>query len=89
MEAETLIRVGQQALLLVLLLSAPAVLATFLVALVVSLLQAATQVQEHTLPVAPKLAALYAVILTFGLWSLGQLMSFAMQLLEGIGEVGR
>lgn len=88
MDAETVIRIGQEALLLTLLLSAPPVLAALVVGLVVSLFQAATQVQEQTLTLVPKIVAVYLVLVAFGLWSLRQAVAFAVQLLQGIAEVG-
>ena len=88
MDAETVIRIGQEALLLTLLLSAPPVLAAMVIGLVVSLFQAATQIQEQTLAIVPKIIAVYFVLVAFGLWILRQTVSFALQLLQSIGEVG-
>ena len=88
MDAETVIRIGQEALLLTLLVSAPPVLAAMAIGLLVSLFQAATQIQEQTLAIVPKIIAVYLVLVVFGLWILRQTVSFALQLLQGIGEVG-
>lgn len=89
MDAESVIRIGQEALLLVLLLSAPPVIAAMLIGLVISLFQAATQIQEQTLSVVPKIVGVYVVLVAFGLWTLGQIVGFSLQLLESIGDVGR
>ncbi|MFT4538957.1 MAG: flagellar biosynthetic protein FliQ [Planctomycetota bacterium] len=89
MDAETVIRIGQEALLLTLLLSAPPVVAAMVVGLLISLFQAATQIQEQTLTVVPKIVAVYVVLVAFGLWAVGQMVSFSLQLLESIGDVGR
>ncbi len=88
MDTDSILRIGQEALLLVLLLSAPGAVAALLVGLLVSLFQAATQVQEQTLSVVPKIVAVYLVLISFGVWILGQLVSFSMQLFESIGQVG-
>ena len=88
MDTDSILRIGQEALLLVLLLSAPGAVAALLVGLLVSLFQAATQVQEQTLSVVPKIVAVYLVLIAFGVWILGQLVSFSMQLFESIGQVG-
>lgn len=88
MEAETVIRIGQEALLLTLLLSAPPVLVAMVVGLLISLFQAATQIQEQTLTVVPKIVAVYAVLVVLGLWILGRLIAFSTNLLESIGDIG-
>ena len=46
------------------------------------------QIQEQTLAIVPKIIAVYVVLVAFGLWILRQTVSFALQLLQGIGEVG-
>ena len=88
MEAETVIRIGQEALLLTLLLSAPAVVVAMVVGLIISLFQAATQIQEQTLTVVPKIVAVYVVLVASGLWVLGRLIAFSVSLFESIGEIG-
>ncbi len=75
--------------MLVLAISAPAVLAAFIVGLIVSLFQAATQIQEHTLPVIPKLLAAYTAIAIAGVWILKQLSTFAIQLFQAIADVAK
>lgn len=80
--------VGVASVGIVLLLSAPPVIAAMFVGLLISLFQAATQIQEQTLSIVPKIIAVYVVLVAFGLWTLRQTVSFALQLLQGIGEVG-
>lgn len=87
MDPDTVIRIGREALLLALLLSAPAVTAALVVGLVVSLFQASTQIQENTLPMVPKIIAVYVVVAVAGLWMLRHLMQFAVLLFEAIGKV--
>lgn len=89
MQPEAVIRIGQEALLLALLVSAPAVLAAMAVGLIVSLFQAATQIQEQTLTAVPKIVAVFAVIAVTGMWALGHLIRFATLLFESIVEVAR
>lgn len=88
MDPESVIRVGQEALLLTLVLSAPAVIAALLVGLVVSVLQAATQLQEQTLSIAPKIVAVYAVLAIGGLWMIRELVRFSTLLLGGLARIG-
>ena len=72
MDADTVLRIGREALLLVLLCSAGPVLAAMLVGLTVSVFSAATQIQEQTLSFVPKIVAAYAVIAIAGFWILQQ-----------------
>lgn len=77
------------ALYLVVLIVAVIVLPSLLVGLVVSVLQAATQINEQTLSFLPRLMATLIAIMAFGPWILGQLMDFSTRLIHGIpGLVG-
>ena len=87
METDAILRLGREALVLVLLLSAPPVLAALTVGLVVSLLQAATQLQESTLSFVPKLVAVAIAIAASGLWVLDQLCRFGVALFQKIAAV--
>jgi flagellar biosynthetic protein FliQ len=88
MDAETVIRLIREALLLVLVLSAIPVLAAMVIGLIVSLFQAATQIQEQTLTVVPKIIAVFLALGIGGLWMLRQLIQFATVLFESIGKIG-
>lgn len=87
MTQDVVVRIMQQALVLVLLLSAPAVLAALVVGLIVSIVQAATQVQEQTLSVAPKLIAVTLALAAVGLWMVREIAVFATLLLDRIAMV--
>jgi len=80
--ADMLIRVGREALLLAVLLSAPVVLVSLIVGLVVSILQATTQVQEQTLTFAPKLVAVMLTLALFAPWIGSQLLAFTSALMQ-------
>lgn len=77
----------RESLYLVLLLSAPAVLTSLVVGLLVSLVQAATQLQDHTLSFVPKLVAVMLALLVSGTWIGSLLTRFAQQVLSGIALV--
>jgi flagellar biosynthetic protein FliQ len=66
------------------LIGAPVLLLTLFVGVLVSLLQAVTQVQEMSLTFVPKLLAAAAVMVLFGPWMLGKLLAFASGLIAGI-----
>lgn len=75
------VAIGKQALLLVLVLSAPPVLAAMVVGLMVSLLQATTQIQEQTLTFVPKLVVVVIMLALMGPLGMAQLIAFTKTLL--------
>lgn len=78
-----LLQVAREALYLVLIVSAPPVLASLLVGLLVSILQATTQIQERTLTFVPKVVAVFASLAVAGPWIGSQLLQFTRTLFEG------
>ncbi len=75
------VQVVREALYLVLLVSAPPLLVSLLVGLVISLFQATTQLQDHTLAFVPKLVAVLATLAVTGPWIGQQLGRFTQALL--------
>jgi flagellar biosynthetic protein FliQ len=84
MNAELIVRIAREALLLVLLISAGPMLVSLLVGLVVSLLQATTQIQEQTLSFVPKLIAVFATLAILGPWMLSQALRFSKIIFDSI-----
>tara|TARA_Y100000589_G_scaffold286073_1_gene285996 strand:+ start:2993 stop:3244 length:252 start_codon:yes stop_codon:yes gene_type:complete len=70
----------RMALMYTLLLSAPILGAGLIVGLVVSLIQAVTQVQEQTLSFVPKIAAMLLVAVALMAWLVMKLSDFAMEM---------
>ena len=64
----------------VLLISAPILVASLLVGLVVSIIQAAFSVQEQSLSFVPKILIVLVVVLIFGAWMFGSMQQFAMEI---------
>jgi len=81
------LQIVEEALLLTVMLSAPVVLAALAVGLIVSLFQAATQIQEQTLSIAPKIVVVYATIAALGAWALPELVEYTRGLLSCIAQV--
>lgn len=79
---EYFVVISKQALYLALILTGPPVLVAMLVGLVISILQATTQIQEQTLTFVPKLVAITITIAITGPWIMGQLIQFSQQLFE-------
>jgi len=81
---ETVLNMGRQAMETTLLLSAPLLLAALLVGLLVSVFQAATQINESTLAFIPKLLAVFATMLIAGPWMIGIMLDYMRQLFAAI-----
>ncbi|HNE39740.1 flagellar biosynthetic protein FliQ, partial [Accumulibacter sp.] len=62
MTPELVMDIGRQAIEMTLLLSAPLLLAALLIGLVISVFQAATQINEQTLSFIPKLVGMFLVL---------------------------
>ena len=78
---------GQQALEVTMLVSAPLLGAVLLTGLVVSVFQAATQINEQTLSFIPKLVALAAVLVVAGPWMLAVVTDFMQRLYGSIPQL--
>jgi type III secretion HrpO family protein len=74
---------GQQALLLSVAVALPVVGAAALIGLVVSVVQAATQIQDHTLGHLPRLVVVVAVLVATGPWIGAQIAEFAVRAFGG------
>jgi len=86
---ETIVGLLQQALEVTLLISAPLLLAALLTGLVVSVFQAATQINEMTLSFIPKLLAIFATLVLAGPWMLNVMVDFMRRLFSAIpGLIG-
>ena len=70
MSGDLVIQLGQEALMTVLLVSAPMLGLGLIVGLAVSVFQATTSIQEQTLAFIPKIIAVFVAILIFGPWML-------------------
>ncbi|MCU0774168.1 MAG: flagellar biosynthesis protein FliQ [Ideonella sp.] len=87
MDATQVFTFGQQGLVLLLMLSAPVLLTILLVGLVVSIFQAATQINEQTLSFVPKMVAAVAVMAIAGPWMLTTLVEYIQRTLTTIPTV--
>ena len=84
MGPETVLDIGREALWLAVLLAGPMLGAALAVGLFISVIQAATQIQEMTLSFIPKLAAVAGVLFFVGPWMLTILVDFTRQLYSEI-----
>jgi len=65
-------------------IAGPLLLVALAVGLLVSVFQAVTQIQEQSLSLIPKIAAVAVVIVVLGPWMLGQLVSYTTALYTSI-----
>jgi flagellar biosynthetic protein FliQ len=86
-DSQQAFHLGQQGLYMLLLVSAPILLAVLVVGLVVSVFQAATQINEATLSFVPKVIAAVAVLAIAGPWMLTMLVEYIQRTLLAIPTV--
>jgi len=84
MEAQQVLSAGQQGLYMLLMVSAPVLLTVLAVGLVVSIFQAATQINEATLSFVPKVVAAVAVLGFAGPWMITTLVEYLQRTLQAI-----
>jgi flagellar biosynthetic protein FliQ len=89
MTPEMVVDLGRQALLVMVLLSAPVLLAALAIGLAIGMVQAATQIQEMTLSFIPKLLGMFAALLLAGHWMLDIVVDYTLRLYQSIpGIIG-
>ncbi len=89
MTPTTVINIGREALELTLLVSAPLFVAALVTGLLVSVFQAATQINEATLSFVPKLLMIFVTLIVAGPWMLTLITDYMRRLYESIpGIIG-
>ncbi|CAM4132068.1 flagellar biosynthesis protein FliQ [Vreelandella rituensis] len=84
MTPEMVMNIAYQGMRVTLLLGGPMLLAALLTGLIVSLFQAATQINEMTLTFIPKILAVFSVLVFAGPWLIGLIVDFTRQLFINI-----
>ncbi len=79
-----IIDIGRQAVQTTLMMAAPLFLAALLTGLLISVFQAATQINEMTLSFVPKLVAIFITLVVAGPWMLTLITDFAQRLITSI-----
>ena len=87
MDQGTVTHLSVQAMTVALTISAPFLLAGLAVGLIVSILQAATSIQEQTLSFIPKVVVTGVVIAVGGPWMMDQIVSYTQQLFASIPTI--
>lgn len=84
MTPTAVVDLGRQAVEVALLVSAPMLLAAVITGLVISIFQAATQINEMTLSFVPKVVAMFITMVVAGPWLLTVMTDFIRRLFESI-----
>ncbi|WP_027456382.1 flagellar biosynthesis protein FliQ [Dechloromonas agitata] len=79
--------IGHQAIEVTLLIAAPMLVTALVVGLIISIFQAATQLNESTLQFVPKLVAMFVVLLLAGPWMLQYLIDYIQRLFGSIPQL--
>lgn len=84
MTPESVMMMGTEAMKIALMLAAPLLLVSLVSGLVISMLQAATQINEMTLAFIPKILAVVATIIVAGPWMLNLLLDYMRSLFTNL-----
>ena len=87
MTPELVMSIGRQAIEMTLILAGPLLLSALVVGLIVSIFQAATQINEQTLSFIHKLIATFLALILAGPWMLQMMTDFIRRLLENIPQM--
>jgi flagellar biosynthetic protein FliQ len=88
MSIEIVNQIIKQALITILLASAPAMLAGLVVGLIISIFQAVTQIHEVTLAFIPKILAIFIALIVFGPWTINVVVKFSMHIFSNLSNYG-
>jgi flagellar biosynthetic protein FliQ len=87
MTPEAVIDIGQYAMRTVVLVAGPMLLAGMIVGLVISIFQAATQINEMTMTFVPKILAVFVVLIVTLPWTIQQLTAFTEAMFARIANM--
>jgi flagellar biosynthetic protein FliQ len=89
MTEQVIIQLGQQTIKTTAMLAGPMLISALVVGLIISILQAVTQINEATLTFIPKMAIVAIVFLIAAPWMLDVMSQFTVELYSGITEMVR
>lgn len=85
MNENIIIDIAREALYIVIKTSAPMLLTSLIIGLIVSILQTVTSIQEQTLTFVPKLIAVFIILMLCGGWILTTLREYMVELFNNFG----
>ncbi|MCM2354799.1 MAG: flagellar biosynthesis protein FliQ [Pseudobdellovibrio sp.] len=89
MGEDIILQLGQDALKTMAMLSAPLLLSTLVIGLVISIFQALTQINENTLTFVPKMVVIAIVLVLAGPWMMDVMKSYTVNLFENMATIVR
>lgn len=89
MNQQTVIDIGAESALISMKIAAPALLTIMITGFIVSLFQAATQINEQTMSFIPKIIAMTAAMFIAGPWILQTMIFFTSSLFKGLSDITR
>ncbi len=84
MNENVVIDIIREALWIIIKVSAPMLLVSLVVGLIISILQTITSIQEQTLTFVPKFIAIFLVIMLFGGWVMSETKDFFIELINNL-----
>ncbi|MCQ2518474.1 MAG: flagellar biosynthesis protein FliQ [Lachnospiraceae bacterium] len=84
MNIDTVISIARDALYCIVITSAPCLLVSLVIGLVVSIFQTVTSIQEQTMTFVPKIVGIFLAIMLLGHWMLNNMVTFMTDLLNNI-----
>ncbi len=89
MTPEFVIGIGRQAIETTLMCAAPMLITALVIGLVISIFQAATQINEQTMTFIPKIVGVFITLLIFSPWILQKISAFIHMIFDQLPLVGR
>ena len=89
MTEQTIIDIGGKAIMVAMMIAAPALISTLIVGLLVSIVQAATQINEQTLTFIPKILIMSIALALAGPWIIQTMMTFTVNIFQSIPTAAR
>ncbi len=77
MDENVIVTIMRETVYLILKVSAPMLLVSLVIGLIVSILQTVTSIQEQTLTFVPKLLGIFLIIMLFGNWIISSIVEYA------------
>lgn len=85
MNVDVVIDIARQALMVIIKASAPMLIVSLVVGLIISIFQTITSIQEQTLTFVPKVLAIFLVIMLAGSWVFKVIIDYTIELFSNIG----
>ena len=85
---EFVVNIGRQAIETVLMVAAPMLIAALVIGLIISIFQAATQINEQTMTFIPKIVGVFVTLLIFAPWIMQKLTAFLIMIFAHLPNIG-